>query len=80
MVLVGITPVEKSSNGFYQGMAEAEMCIPFMRARAESFSSFLIAVTPNGIVLVDENLRIVDINPALRRMFGLTGEVSGGGN
>ena len=49
----------------YQGLAEAEMCIPNMRARAESFSSFLIAVTLNGIILVDENLRIVDMNPAL---------------
>ncbi|MGQ9747533.1 MAG: [Fe-Fe] hydrogenase large subunit C-terminal domain-containing protein [Candidatus Caldatribacteriaceae bacterium] len=65
---------EKAAYVYY-GMAEAEMCIPFMRAKAESFSSFLIAVTPNGIVLLDENLRVVDMNPALRRMFELTGKL-----
>ncbi len=75
----GYNTCREKAQAVYQGMAEAEMCIPFMRARAESFSSFLIAVTPNGIVLVDENLRIVDINPALRRMFGLTGKLVVGG-
>ena len=71
----GYNTCREKAQAVYQGMAEAEMCIPFMRAKAESFSSFLIAVTPNGIVLVDENLRIVDVNPALRRMFGLTGKL-----
>ncbi len=64
----------------FQGLAEAEMCIPYMRARAESFSSFLIAVTPNGIMLVDENMRIVDLNPALRAMLSLKGHMVVGKN
>ncbi len=64
----------------FQGLAEAEMCIPYMRARAESFSSFLIAVTPNGIMLVDENMRIVDLNPALRNMLSLKGQMVVGKN
>lgn len=71
----GYDTCREKAAAVYQGMAEAEMCIPFMRAKAESFSSFLIAVTPNGIVLLDENLRIVDINPALRKMFELTGKL-----
>ena len=75
----GYNSCREKAQAVYQGMAEAEMCIPFMRAKAESFSSFLITVTPNGIVLVDEELRIVDVNPALRRMFGLTGKLIVGG-
>ncbi|HPU08219.1 MAG TPA: [Fe-Fe] hydrogenase large subunit C-terminal domain-containing protein, partial [Candidatus Atribacteria bacterium] len=71
----GYNTCREKAQAVYEGMAEAEMCIPFMRARAESFSSFLITVTPNGIVLVDENLHIVDVNPALRKMFGLTGKL-----
>ncbi|MGC8777964.1 MAG: [Fe-Fe] hydrogenase large subunit C-terminal domain-containing protein [Candidatus Caldatribacteriaceae bacterium] len=71
----GYDTCREKAAAVYHGMAEAEMCIPFMRAKAESFSSFLIAVTPNGIVLLDENLRIVDINPALRKMFELTGKL-----
>ena len=71
----GYNTCREKAIAVYQGLAEAEMCIPYMRARAESFSSFLIAVTPNGIILVDENLRIVDMNPALRQIFDLKGRL-----
>lgn len=71
----GYDTCREKAVAVYQGLAEAEMCIPHMRARAESFSSFLITVTPNGIMLVDENLRIVDMNPALRTMLSLQGKV-----
>ncbi|NLJ38793.1 MAG: 4Fe-4S binding protein [Candidatus Atribacteria bacterium] len=71
----GYDTCREKAIAVFQGLAEAEMCIPYMRARAESFSSFLIAVTPNGIILVDENLRIVDMNPALRQIFDLKGRL-----
>ncbi|BER92217.1 MAG: hypothetical protein PWP60_576 [Candidatus Atribacteria bacterium] len=71
----GYNTCREKAIAVYQGMAEAEMCIPFMRARAESFSSFLMSVTPNGIVLLDDNLRIVEVNPAFRRMFHLEGKL-----
>uniref|UniRef100_A0A7V4DEN3 PAS domain-containing protein n=1 Tax=Candidatus Caldatribacterium californiense TaxID=1454726 RepID=A0A7V4DEN3_9BACT len=71
----GYNTCREKAKAVYQGLAEAEMCIPFMRMRAESFSSFLMTVTPNGIVLVDEDLRIVEMNPALRRMLGLAGKL-----
>lgn len=71
----GYNTCREKAEAVYQGMAEAEMCIPFMRTKAESFSSFLLTVTPNGIVLVDEDLRIVEMNPALRRMLGLVGKL-----
>lgn len=71
----GYDTCREKAEAVYQGMAEAEMCIPFMRTKAESFSSFLMTVTPNGIVLVDEDLRVVEMNPALRRMLGLVGKL-----
>lgn len=71
----GYDTCREKARAVYEGMAEAEMCIPFMRMKAESFSSFLMTVTPNGIVLVDEDLRIVEMNPALRRMLGLVGKL-----
>ncbi|HEY3379947.1 MAG TPA: [Fe-Fe] hydrogenase large subunit C-terminal domain-containing protein [Armatimonadota bacterium] len=53
----------------FQGMAEAEMCVPYMRTRAESFANVVIRSTPNGIVIVDSSLRILDVNPAFSTMF-----------
>ncbi len=45
------------------------MCIPYMRARAESMANVIIQATPNGIIVVDEDMKIITINPAAERMF-----------
>jgi PAS domain S-box-containing protein len=52
-----------------RGMAEAEMCIPYMRYLAERRTDRIIETSPNGIVTLDENLRILSMNPAFRRLF-----------
>jgi PAS domain S-box-containing protein len=51
-------------------MAEPTMCIPYMRARAESLHSVVMDVTPNAIVIVDGELRIQDMSTSAERMFG----------
>ncbi|MBS6861674.1 MAG: 4Fe-4S dicluster domain-containing protein, partial [Clostridiales bacterium] len=40
----------------FQGKAELEMCVPFMKERAESFANCLLAETPNITIMVDEEL------------------------
>lgn len=44
------------------GKAEREMCISQMRKEAQNKASVLLRKMPYGVVLVDENLRIVDAN------------------
>ncbi|WP_420795990.1 [Fe-Fe] hydrogenase large subunit C-terminal domain-containing protein [Desulforamulus profundi] len=53
----------------YQGKAEVEMCIPYMRKRAESMSNLVISAMPNAIVVVGKNLDILEINPAAEKLF-----------
>lgn len=53
----------------FQGMADPEMCIPYMRVRAESMSNLVVASTPNGILVVDGAEIIRDINASAERMF-----------
>jgi len=53
----------------FRGLAEVEMCIPYMRARAESMSNLIISSTPNGIVVVDRDLTIVSVNPSFEQIF-----------
>jgi iron only hydrogenase large subunit-like protein len=50
-------------------MAEVEMCIPYMRARAESLSALVLMHIPNGIIVTDLELKILDINPSAEQMF-----------
>ncbi|MEI8389990.1 MAG: [Fe-Fe] hydrogenase large subunit C-terminal domain-containing protein [bacterium] len=56
------------------GMAEAEMCIPYMRNQAEKFTSIVIKNTPNGIILLDKNFKITEINPAFEKIVDKTAE------
>ncbi|MGE5586643.1 MAG: [Fe-Fe] hydrogenase large subunit C-terminal domain-containing protein [Clostridia bacterium] len=53
-----------------QGMADPEMCIPYMRERAESMANVFVASAPYGIIVVDEDEVIRDLNAAAERMFG----------
>jgi uncharacterized Fe-S cluster-containing protein len=50
-------------------MAEATMCIPYMRRRAESLRQVVMDVTPNAIIIVDTNLNIQDMSPSAEKMF-----------
>jgi PAS domain S-box-containing protein len=65
----GYDTCREKAIAVYQGMAEAEMCVPYMRSRAESFANVVIRNTPNGIIVVDSELRILDANPAFCQMF-----------
>jgi len=66
----GYDTCREKAVAVFQGMAEAEMCIPYMHSRAESFANVVIRATPNGIAVVDGALRILDANPAFCKLFG----------
>ncbi len=53
------------------GKAEIEMCLPFLKEKAESFSDKIIANTPNAILVLDEALTVQQINSAAMQLFGL---------
>ncbi len=68
---------EKAAAVFW-GMAEVQMCIPYMRRRAESMSNLVINAMPNGCIIVNRHLEILEVNPAAREMFGWQGkEITG---
>lgn len=52
-----------------RGMAEPEMCIPYMRRLAERRTDRIIETSPNGIVILDDRLCILSMNPAFKRFF-----------
>jgi iron only hydrogenase large subunit-like protein len=51
------------------GMAEPEMCIPYMRRLAERRTDLIVTTTPNGILILDEDLNILSVNPAFKKYF-----------
>ena len=58
----------------YQGKADLSMCLPFLKDKAESFSDNIIGNTPNGILVLNEELEVQQINRAALRMMNLRDE------
>ena len=53
------------------------MCLPYMRRRAERRSDKIMESSPNGIVIINEKLEIVQMNPAFKKMFMCTDSLIG---
>ena len=52
-----------------RGMAELEMCLPYMRRLAQQRTDKIIETTPHGIVILDSELCMIQMNPAFQKMF-----------
>ena len=48
----------------FNGKADLDMCLPYLKDKAESFSDTIINNTPNGIIVLNEDLEIQQINKA----------------
>lgn len=54
-----------------EGKAKIEMCLPFLKEKAESFSDTIIHNTPTAIIVMNEDLVVQQINPSAVKMFKL---------
>ena len=54
-----------------QGKAEISMCLPFLKDKAESFSDAIVRNTPNGLIALNENLEVQQINNAARKIMNI---------
>ena len=53
------------------GKAEVSMCLPFLKDKAESFSDTIVKNTPNGLIVLNENLEVQQINNAARKIMNI---------
>lgn len=56
----------------FQGKAELNMCIPFMHEKAQSLSNVVLDTTPNVIIIVDAEMRIIEFSHAAEKYFHKT--------
>ncbi len=59
----------ENAKAVVRGMAEPEMCIPYMRRLAQQRSDRIIETSPNGVVILNKELCIIKMNPAFQKMF-----------
>jgi len=60
-----------------RGMVDPGVCIPVMRRLAEQRSDRIMETSPNGIVILDQRLCVLGINPAFKMLFRCTDAVCG---
>ncbi|HIZ87913.1 MAG TPA: PAS domain S-box protein [Candidatus Coprenecus pullistercoris] len=56
----------------FNGYADIDICLPYMRERAESMSYEIIHNSPEGIVVLDSEMNVVDINSKAKELLGIT--------
>ena len=47
------------------------MCLPFLKDKAESFSDNIVNNTPNGLIVLNEDLEVQQINNAARKIMNI---------
>lgn len=68
----GYSTCKEKAEAVYLGKAELHMCLPYMRERAENLSNLMVDATPNGIFVLDDELKISDMNAAAEKMLHTT--------
>ena len=67
----GYSTCREKAIAVCQGKADLTMCLPFLKARAESFSGAILDNTPNAIMAMDTKLIIQQANESAARLFGM---------
>lgn len=65
----GYKTCREKAIAVYNNMAEIEMCLPYMRDKAETLTNIIFDSTPNMIVIVDKNLDIIKMNKSSESFF-----------
>ncbi len=74
----GYQTCREKAIAVYNNMAEVEMCLPFMREKAENLSGIIFNTTPNIIVILDKNLDIIKLNPAAQKFLDISNKKAKG--
>ena len=67
----GYDTCREKAIAIIQGKAALEMCLPYLMEKAESFSDNIVSNSPNGILVLDEELNIQSLNKTMCRIINI---------
>lgn len=67
----GYNTCREKAVAIFQGKAEPSMCLPFLKDKAESFSDAVVNSSPNGLIVLNEQLEVQQINEAAREIMNI---------
>ena len=67
----GYNTCREKAIAIAQGKAESSMCLPYLKDKAESFSDTIVKNTPNGLIVLNEQLEVQQINNAAKKIMNI---------
>ena len=67
----GYNTCREKAIAIIHGKAEVSMCLPYLKDKAESFTDSIVNNTPNGLIVLNENLEVQQINNAARKIMNI---------
>lgn len=68
----GYSTCREKAVAVFQKKAELNMCIPFMHEKAESLSNLVMETSPNIVLIVDKDMKILEYSAVGEKYFGKT--------
>ena len=65
----GYNTCKTKAQAIFEGMAETNMCLHYMRTKAESLANEIVENTASNIILLDGEMNVREINPAAQAVF-----------
>lgn len=70
----GYNTCREKAQAIFEGMAEPNMCLHYMRTKAESLTNVIFEHTANCIIFLDGNMNVIELNPACEEVFSIKAE------
>ena len=67
----GYDTCREKAIAIIQGKSEISMCLPYLKDKAESFSDTIVNNTPNGLIALNENLEVQQINRSACKIMNI---------
>jgi len=67
----GYDSCREKAMAIFQGKADLSMCLPFLKEKAESFSDKILRNIPSGVIVLNEQMQVQQINPAACEIVNL---------
>lgn len=67
----GYNTCREKAIAVFQGKADINMCLPFIKEKNERLSNNILFHTPNGILVLNEQLEVQQINESARRILNI---------
>lgn len=68
----GYPTCREKAVAVFQKKAELNMCIPFMHEKSESFANLVMETSPNVVLIVDPDMKILEYSAVGEKYFGKT--------